>query len=155
MIYDAICSMNKYFRNNLTWKAVSTFVQDIDDASPAGRFEVCEGVFAMVSHYPTKELLGSEMEVHEKYTDVQFLLSGRELIGYQASTCDLTVTQPFNVSDDIGFFKSTDYSTVLLQKGVFALFPAGEFHMPQLQATSGVSESVVKVVVKIETNLLF
>ncbi|MCK5834354.1 MAG: YhcH/YjgK/YiaL family protein [Lentisphaeria bacterium] len=153
MIYDAITSMDNYFKGNQTWTAILNFVQGLDEETEVGRFEICEGVFAMASRYSTKSAVGSEMEVHKKYTDVQFLLSGREYIGYQVPPSTPVITQAFNESKDIGFFESTAYGTVFLERGVFALFPAGEFHMPQLYAKDE-SEAVLKVVVKIEANLL-
>lgn len=155
MIYDSFTSMDKYFQNNSTWTTISRFIQEIDVSIPNGRYEICKGVFAMVSRYPTKCSVGSEMEVHHKYVDVQCLLCGSELIGYQHIDSDLAVTELFDTSNDIGFFKSTQYSTVLLQPGVFTLFPTGEYHMPQLQVVDGKSEDVLKVVVKIEKDLLF
>jgi len=147
--------MDKYFQNNSTWTMICRFLQEADASIANGRHEISDGVFAIISRYLTKPIAGAEMETHREYVDVQCLLMGSELIGYQHAENDLIVTQPFDDSKDIGFFESTQYGTVLLQPDVFALFPAGEYHMPQLEVVDGKPEEVIKVVVKIAKNLLF
>ncbi len=154
MIYDSMQAKESYFTGNKTWQAVCAFIEQLDADVADGKYEVCDGVFAVVGSYPSKSAIGAEMENHQKYTDVQFLLSGEEQIGFQPLDADLEETIPFNNEKDIAFFKATAYDRITLRPGVFSLFPAKEYHMPQLQSVEGQPVDVTKVVVKIEADLL-
>ncbi len=154
MIYDSMSVKENYYTGNKTWQAVCTFIDQLDENVADGKYDLCDGVFAVVGSYPTKSAVGAEMENHQKYTDVQFLLSGEEQIGFQPLDADLEVTIPFNSEKDIAFFKATQYDRITLRPGVFSLFPAKEYHMPQLESVEGQPVEVTKVVVKIEAALL-
>jgi YhcH/YjgK/YiaL family protein len=155
MIYDSIGSMDKYFVKQPFWGRIIEFLDGVDASVPMGQYEIASGVFAIIDSYSTKSAINTKMEKHQRYTDLQCLLSGEEFIGYQPEGNSLEVINSVDEASDIGFFEPTHYERFYLKPGLFALFYAGEYHMPQLQVVEGVSNEVIKIVVKIKSDLLF
>jgi YhcH/YjgK/YiaL family protein len=111
-----------------------------------GKYEV-EGkeVYAMVSEYNTKNREDAKWEAHQKYADVQFLVSGEEKMGY-APVNALEIKEAYNAEKDIVILKgSGDYITV--KPGMFVVFFPHDGHQPCV-AVNG-SAPVKKVVVKV------
>jgi YhcH/YjgK/YiaL family protein len=154
MIYDSIGSMSKYFTNQSAWKEVIDFLAGVDASLQVGRYEIAPGIHAIVDSYSTKSAVGVKMEKHHLYTDFQCLLRGEELIGFQPDDDSLEEVSPVSEVGDIGFFEPTHYDTLYLKPGLFTLFYAGEYHMPQLQVVEGKSADVIKMVIKIQSDLL-
>ena len=46
-----------------------------------GRYDLEEGVFALVQSYDTKPAEACKIEAHKKYIDIQCVLKGKELFG--------------------------------------------------------------------------
>jgi YhcH/YjgK/YiaL family protein len=111
-----------------------------------GRYEV-EGkeVYAMVSEYNTKNIEDAKWEAHQKYADVQFVVSGEEKMGY-APLSALEIKETYNSEKDIVILKgSGDYVTV--KPGMFVVFFPQDGHQPCV-AVHG-NAPVKKVVVKV------
>jgi biofilm protein TabA len=119
---------------------------------PDGRIEIDgKDVYAIVQSYVTKqEKDAPNFEAHRKYIDIQFLLSGRELMGW-APLSAVTVTDPYDEEKDILFGTTTD------EASAFTSFSAGQAiviypsdaHAPGL--AKGTPQEVKKVVVKIRS----
>lgn len=135
--------------------SVAAFVGGIDDSIHDGRLDIDgDSAFALVSRYTTKPESGSLPEAHKRYADIQFLLSGRELIIWWPLK-GLTESVPYDEKRDIAFYtQPTEPGTrVALAKGVFAAFMPQDAHMPQIACAEG-AESVIKVVIKVDARLL-
>ena len=53
---------------------------------PAGKYPIDgDNIFALVSEYKTKSEAEGKLEAHRKYIDVQYVISGEELMGYVSS----------------------------------------------------------------------
>ncbi len=113
-----------------------------------GRYEV-EGkdLFYMVSSYTSKPVDECKFETHEKYIDVQAVLSGQESMGY-APVADLTLQMPYDSSKDIAFYGNPgNYTKIALAAGMFCVFYPHDGHMPggRLNGPSDVRKVVIKV----------
>ena len=60
-------------------------------------------LFATVSEYSTKPVADCKLEAHQKYIDIQFIVSGEEKIGF-TTLCGQTPTTPYNPEKDIVFY---------------------------------------------------
>lgn len=111
-----------------------------------GKYEI-EGknVFALVSEYQSKEHEDCRPEAHRKYADIQYIVSGREIIGF-ATLNNQTVTDEYNTDKDIVFF-SGETTPLILEPGMFAVFFPQDIHRPCMQLDG--PEKVKKVVVKV------
>ena len=111
-----------------------------------GRYELDgTNVFALVQQYQTKPMAEGKWEAHRKYTDVQFVVEGVERIGW-APVSKLTVTEPYDETKDIAFYKGNgDFVTV--PAGYFVILYPEDAHMPGIAVDK--PSPVKKVVVKV------
>ena len=115
---------------------------------PDGRYDVDgDDLFFLIQRYTTKPGEGGKLEAHEKYIDVQYVVSGEEMIGYAPAGL-LEVDTLYNKEIDAAFYKSNDKMTRLnLESGMFAVFYPEDAHMPccQLDGPAEVHKIVVKI----------
>jgi YhcH/YjgK/YiaL family protein len=115
---------------------------------PAGKYPIDgENIFALVSEYKTKPESEGKLEAHRKYIDVQYVISGEELMGY-APLGTQQIIEPYKEDNDIVFFTG-DKSFTKVSAGMFAVFFPEDIHMPGI--ASGKSSSVKKLVIKVRT----
>lgn len=131
------------------FQAAYDFLRRVDlGALPAGRYEVNARVFALVQEYDTEPANQIKWEAHDKYYDVQYLVSGRErfLVMPRAS---LQGTVPYDAASDIVFFAESDEGAdeILLLPGELVIVAPEEAHKPR--CADGASLPVKKVVVKV------
>jgi len=117
---------------------------------PDGKIELDgKNVYAIVQSYNTNERPQSPIfEAHRKYIDIQFLLSGHELLGW-APFQAFTITEPYDDKKDIMFGTVPDSSSAFISFNAgqaVILYPA-DAHAPGLAVTS--PSPVKKVVIKI------
>lgn len=104
-----------------------------------------ENMFALVQAYNTKEIEDCKLESHKKYIDVQFMISGDEIMGIN-SLNDQEITEKNEVNDY--FFYKGDYSSIRVNEGMFTIFFPDDLHMPCLKVENVMP--VKKVVVKVK-----
>jgi biofilm protein TabA len=119
---------------------------------PDGRVAIDgDKVFAIVSTYKTR-YLGEvvELEGHYKYIDVQFLVAGKESIGW-APTEDVPITVSYDGSKDSwnGNLPQEQLTWVKLVTGQAAILYPSDAHAPQ--SSVEVPTLVRKIVVKVAT----
>jgi YhcH/YjgK/YiaL family protein len=111
-----------------------------------GKYEIDgKNVFALVSEYDSKEHQDCRLEAHRAYADIQYIVSGREAIGF-ASLNGQTVTAEYLPEKDIIFF-SGETTQMIVEAGMFAVFFPQDVHRPCMQIDG--PEKVKKVVVKV------
>lgn len=119
-------------------------------AVPAGktvRVELEEGVFALEQAYEAKPPAEGRWEAHERYVDVQVVVSGRELMGV-IEVNELKLAEDYRTERDLMFFgAASGGSTLRVGPGGVAVFFPADGHMPSL--ADGPSGVVRKTVVKV------
>ena len=102
-------------------------------------------VFAMVQDYDTKPWNEGKAEAHHKHIDVQYIVSGEELMGVASKTNQ----QPYetNPENDYDFY-DCETKPVLVSAGMFTIFFPDDLHMPCIKVNE--PAYVKKVVVKIK-----
>lgn len=109
-------------------------------------------IFAQVMDCTTVPLEQGRPEVHEKYVDVQFVVNGREKLGFTPDTGKYEVAERFDARDLI-FYKSVENEGyVEARPGSYNIFFPADVHKPGL--ISGESMTFRKVVVKVAVALL-
>lgn len=113
-----------------------------------GKYEVQgEDLYFIVQEYQTKPIEEGRLEIHRRYMDIQYVVSGRECMGYHPFD-GLTEEQPYDGQKDIAFYRRpAAFSRIVLEAGMFAIFWPHEPHMP-CRAVDG-PEKVKKIVVKV------
>lgn len=120
--------------------------QDLAD----GRVEVDgDTVFALVQSYATLDPSQPPLfEAHRRYLDVQYIVSGEEVIGW-APLDRLSVTRPYDEASEavLGTVAADDMTRVLVPAGFLAVLWPSDAHAPKLSARG--PRPVKKIVVKV------
>lgn len=137
-----------YYKNPRHWEQAFNFLKTANlDSLPVGTQEL-EGkhLFVAVSEYDSKEKPDTRYEAHKKYIDIQYVISGEELIG--VTTLDqVEVDQPYNDEKDIEFYSGEGGQYIKATPDNFLVFFPENVHRPSIK--SGESVPVKKAVVKI------
>ncbi|MBU2699236.1 YhcH/YjgK/YiaL family protein [Sporomusaceae bacterium BoRhaA] len=118
-------------------------------AMPIGRYDLSEGIFALVQEYQTESKAKRRPESHVDYLDVQYIVQGEEIISYAYLTEDCRVEENQLPKNDMIFYskKIADEVDLNLSAGMFAVLFPWDVHRPCV--TKKVDSKVKKVVLKI------
>lgn len=110
---------------------IMDFVKRVEeDSLEEGRYDLENGVFALVQMCTTKPKENAQMESHKLYSDLQYIIEGTELI-YWENTDNLTVCDDRTPEADIIFYEcGTDKGYTRLEKGMFGYYTPTDAHMP-------------------------
>ena len=114
-----------------------------------GRVEIDgHNVFALIERYETVTARVPRLEYHKRYIDLQYVVSGEELIGW-APAEELTITEAYDLDKDVcfGTFPEDKMTRVYMQAGQVAVLYPEDGHAPKLAA--GAPSSVFKIVIKV------
>ena len=112
------------------------------------KIEITSEIFAIEQSYYTKKLADSLFESHVKYVDIQFLVSGSEIIEV-AHIDTLEIESGYNKEDDYSLYKVTPGSSnITMKKGDLLLLFPEDGHMPGIRINSK-SQKVFKTVIKV------
>jgi biofilm protein TabA len=105
-------------------------------------------VFALVQRYETMITDVPKFEYHRKYIDVQFIVSGEEVISW-APISLMTITEAYDEGKDIcfGTVAKGTWTPVHLQAGQLAVLWPEDGHAPKLAGSA--SSPVMKIVMKV------
>ncbi|MHC4526187.1 MAG: NanQ anomerase/TabA/YiaL family protein [Planctomycetota bacterium] len=120
----------------------------VRDAAP-GQYKVDgENLFYNVDEYETRPFEKGRFEIHRKYLDIQYIVSGAECIGV-APLEGLTEKMPYDGEKDAAFYHfDPTASKLVLKQGMFVIFWPNEPHMP-CRRIGDVPVTVKKIVVKV------
>ena len=104
-------------------------------------------LFINVQSYTSKPESDCGFEAHKRYIDIQLILEGEEIIGYESAD-KLTLTKEYDESADYMLYAlNGEYDKVRLTRGDFVILFAEEPHAPAIAADTPtpVRKAVVKV----------
>ena len=148
MIIDRLENSEKYSNSHKGFAESFAFLQKaVAENLPVGRYEIDgDNVFAFIQEYTSKT--ESAFETHKNYIDIQFVVSGVEVIEVSDIT-NMKETIPYNPERDVTFYEDYDNATVgIIEAGVYGIFFPWDAHKPGL-ALNGNPDEVKKIVVKI------
>ncbi|HTX89937.1 MAG TPA: YhcH/YjgK/YiaL family protein [Anaerolineales bacterium] len=149
MIFDRLANSRLYENSSPRLREAFEYLQRTDlSALPVGRQEIDgQNMYAMVQEYSPKPPEGGRWEAHRLYIDLQYLVSGKEQIGFapigRLAPGEYDPARDFTPLEGRG-----DLLTV--SAGEFMLLFPEDAHMPGLAA--GAPGPVRKVVVKIKVD---
>lgn len=148
MILDDLQAAGRYDALHPLFRAGMEFLRRGDlESLPGGRHEIDgDRVFALVNRDPGRGHAGARLEAHRKYIDIQYLVSGREEIGWRPTEQCQQVSEPYDDSRDILFFADHPQTWIELPAGKFMIFYPQDAHAP-LAATGDNLKVVIKVAV--------
>jgi biofilm protein TabA len=150
MILDTLDQASRYFALSPHFGKAFAFLQTVNDQKAPGRYEIDgDNIYAFVQRHSTKLVEERQYEVHRKYIDIQFMLTGREVM-YWAPLAQMTnVTMAFDESKDAALFALIPEGVpVQVRAGQYAIFYPDDAHIPS--CAWGAPAEVLKVVVKVK-----
>ena len=120
----------------------------------AGKYEIDgSDIYASIADYATDVKENKKPEAHVKYIDIQYIVSGEELIGFGPLAGGLEVTEDKLAEKDVIFYRAVPGETMLhLTAGMYAVLFPWDVHRPGCAV--GGSGKVRKVVVKVRADLV-
>jgi biofilm protein TabA len=106
-----------------------------------------KGMRVIVQSYDPKDLTGARFENHHKFIDVQYVVSGAEMI-YWTKQRKAPITDAYSDEKDIEFFEMADpvanSTGLLLEAGMFAILWPGDWHLPCIDPAAAHPSCAVK-----------
>jgi YhcH/YjgK/YiaL family protein len=152
LIIDSIENASLYFPLNDRFAAAFRALESRQLLqAEAGRHVLQDtDLFALVQRYTTKPHSEGRWEAHLRYIDLQYIVSGTEVMGH-AQLSSLALAEPYDEAKDI-MFLTGDGNLFTLPAGSFAVFFPHDAHMPML--SPGSPTPVHKIVLKIRADAL-
>lgn len=129
----------------LEWLAVNADRSDLPERVAVDG----QNVYALVQAYetaPVAEVV--RLEAHQHYIDIQFIVSGEEVMGW-APVTELLDPTPYNPEKDVfhGHLPAAQLTPVLVKAGQAAIFYPADAHAPKLAGEK--PAAVRKIVLKV------
>jgi YhcH/YjgK/YiaL family protein len=147
MIFDEITNFTLYTPLSRSFKDSFEFIisKDFSLEKPQ-KYEIGkEGIYAILQEYTPKKKAEKSIESHHNYIDIQFMVDGKEYLGYTYK----------NNLKSCGYDKEHDTEIltgdiILLpfHKNQFAILFPEDAHMPGVKS-SGSTKTVKKIVIKV------
>lgn len=138
----------KYDLTEPKFKTAFEFLKRDDLAQLAeGWYELDNGVRASVQRYTTSPAAELDFETHIDYFDVQYVVSGKEIISV-VNAEGLVTKVPYDKGNDIEFYHEPAFSgAVYMRPGDYVVLTPEDAHKPRCAA--GEPITVNKIVVKV------
>jgi biofilm protein TabA len=105
-------------------------------------------LFALNQVYCGREASEAKYESHLNYIDIQYIVSGTEMIKV-CPRAKLKIETPYNPQEDIEFYFDQPGSQFLLTTGMLAIFYPEDAHAPGIAVGEGlIRKSVIKIKIK-------
>jgi len=136
----------EYFGNKELWDKTFEWLKSTDLNSLApGRYIIEEGnSTATVSVVAAPDVENVRWENHERFNDVQLVLSGRAQMGVTPIS-KAVVTDPYNERSDIGFFEA-EGEFHIAEPGMFLIFTPVDVHIAGAKADV---DTIKRLVIKV------
>ena len=146
MILDSLENFQNYLTLHPQLEKAYTYLQgkDLANAAP-GRYDLDgDQLFALVSEGSGVAKTEAKLEVHRKYWDIQYIISGTDHMGWKPlASCGKT-EKPYNEERDFALFADAAEVWFDVAPGQFTIFFPTDAHAPMTTL-----EVIKKVVIKV------
>jgi biofilm protein TabA len=141
-----------YFKNRERWEKAFTFLKNTDLSKlEARRYDIDgDNLYALVSSYMTKNEEDAKFEVHRKYIDIQYVISGTEQMSITPLSMIKEVLEPYDPAKDIEFVTVKSADNRVATPEVFFIFFPSDVHRPGVKI--GENKEVHKIVMKVKAD---
>lgn len=151
MLTANITLAEKYDYLSDRFRKAFAFLRETDLAAlPVGNVPIDgDDIYANVQSYTTMAAADCPFESHRVYFDIQYMVEGEEVFGYEPAA-NLTPSMEYDPERDLLFYQEPEESgAVVLKKGDFAIVPPEDAHAPRRMTANGACP-VKKIVVKVK-----
>lgn len=129
------------------------YLRDTDFSTIALGKHVIDGdaLYAIVAEYVPDVKENCKAETHSKYIDIQYIVSGEEIMGFGDIAGGTEEPEGYLAERDATFYSAVkDEIAIKVSSGMFAVFFPWDIHRPSCASKPGLT--VRKVVVKIKAD---
>lgn len=148
MILDSWRNRSYYVNVHPLFGEAFTYIEEcLKGTVTTGTYRIKgQDILAKVQEY--KSRIEGQLEVHDKYIDIQFIVEGNERIEYVERE-GLEMSVEYNEEDDVLFLKDTEnIMNLFLKEGEFAVFFPSDAHKAAMSIDY--PEKVKKIVLKVK-----
>jgi biofilm protein TabA len=149
MILDHIDNSEFYLTLNPNFRLGFDFIRSFNPLSfKEGKNEIMgDEIFALVFNLNDFEP-NTKLEVHNKYIDIQYIVSGTDNMGWKNRLDCIKPENEFDSAKDYQFFTDTPSTEFLVKENQFTIFYPTDAHAPLLN-----NHPLLKIVIKVKLNL--
>lgn len=146
MIVDVLKNKELYYGIHKNIKPAMEFIEKaVAENLEVGRYELDgKNLFALVQEYDSKT--DAKWEYHRKYIDIQFIVSGKEIITWD-NIKNVPDGVEYNEEKDIAKFDMEGGTDVVMEAGYYSILYPQDLHQPGRVFDK--VEPIKKIVVKI------
>ena len=150
MIFDSLDNAQKYFTLSENLKKGFEFLLNSDLNNLQDGKHIIEGdiLYANIQTLKTKPAEEQKWEGHRKYIDIQYVIKGREKMGFGLLKDFNKTLIAYDNEKDITFLDGKNYNYINVNEGNFVIFYPNDIHAPMLSVNN--SEEIKKVIVKVK-----
>lgn len=141
-------------RRHPVWDEAFSWIERFAAVQPPGIVELRQKqMYVNVHGYATRPRAECRYESHRVYVDLQYCISGGELVEWHP-LADLTAKDEYDGVKDVVHYHSPVHPGAVIRMipGSFGIFYDYDGHMPKV--SDGLNEHVAKLVIKIDRALL-
>ncbi|OJW70863.1 MULTISPECIES: YhcH/YjgK/YiaL family protein [unclassified Spirosoma] len=140
----------QYHGNKAAWDKAFAFLKNTDFTRlRPGKYPIDdEAVYATISEGPPREISNDKFEAHQNYSDIHFVVKGKEQIGIiPVEKVKSNLVEAYSPTKDIMFYSSDQGKFYVAEPGIFYIVTPKEAHNPanKVDGYDGVKKVVVKV----------
>ena len=141
-----------YFKNKERWAKAFKFLKSNDLTKlELKRYDIDgDNLFATVSEYQSKNEESAKFEAHRKYIDIQYVISGKEIMNLAPISTLKEVLTPYDAVKDIEFITVSKVVNYKASPSNFFIFFPDDAHRPGLK--DGSNSPVRKIVIKVKVD---
>ena len=141
-----------YFKNKERWDKAFVFLKSNDLTKlEIKRYDIDgDNLYATISEYLSKNIENARFEAHQKYIDVQYVISGSEMMGVAPMSMKKEVLAPYDAIKDIEFMTVSQNSEFKATPDRFFIFFPSDIHRPGVKV--GENAQVRKMVIKVKVD---
>ncbi len=151
MVFDNLKNRELYYGMHPRFKEAFDFIRRaIAENLPVGKYEIDgKELWASVQEYTSKLYDDAKAEAHKNYIDIQFIVSGIEVIeGFDISKA--TPKSDYNDVKDVMFYEDNKNADKgILTDNEYGIFFPHDVHKPGI-CLGGNQDTVKKIVVKVK-----
>lgn len=146
MIVDVLENKELYYGIHKNMKPAFEFIEKaVKENLEVGRYELDgKNLFALVQEYDSKT--DAKWEYHRKYIDIQFIVSGKEIITWD-NIRNVPDGVEYNEEKDIAKFDMDGGTDVIMEAGYYNILYPQDLHQPGRVFDK--VEPIKKIVIKI------
>jgi YhcH/YjgK/YiaL family protein len=141
-----------YFQHKERWDMAFKFLKESDLSNMELKRYELDGtnLYAPLSEYMSKNEENARYEAHRKYIDIQYVVSGKELMGIAPMSQQKEILEPYNEEKDVMFVTVNEIKNYQALPDRFFIFFPEDIHRPGLK--DGENSPVRKAVVKVKVD---